>query len=175
VFLSGLSESTQGFPALAYVRSELASIQALYGGEVLLDERFRVPRIEAELEASEFSVVHVATHGEFSQDSERSFLLTWDGRLGIEQLGEAVGHTRFRDRPIELLTLSACDTAQGDERAALGLAGVAIQAGARSALGTLWSVNDVASADLVGAFYQELHDTRRSKAVALQRAQQRSW
>jgi CHAT domain-containing protein len=173
VFLSGLSESTQGFPALSYVRSELASIQALYGGEVLLDERFRVPRIESELDASEFSVVHVATHGEFSQDSERSFLLTWDGRLGMHQLGAAVGQTRFRDRPIELLTLSACDTAQGDERAALGLAGVAIQAGARSALGTLWSVNDAASADLVGEFYQELHNTRRSKAVALQRAQQK--
>ena len=100
-------------------------------------------------------------------------MLTWDGRLGMDRLGEAVGHARFRDRPIELLTLSACDTAQGDERAALGLAGVAIQAGARSALGTLWSVNDVASAELVGAFYGELHEARSSKAVALQLAQQK--
>jgi CHAT domain-containing protein len=162
----------QGFPALAHVPAELGAIHALYGGEVLLDEDFRVPRIEAELDRNEFSVVHVATHGEFSQDSERSFLLTWDGRLGMDRLGEAVGQARFHDRPIELLTLSACDTAQGDERAALGLAGVAIQAGARSALGTLWSVNDVASGKLVGEFYRQLHEAPISKALALQRAQQ---
>ena len=68
--------------------------------------------------------------------------------------------------------LSACDTAQGDDRAALGLAGVAVQAGARSALGTLWSVNDLASAELVGEFYAQLHAQPVSKAVALQRAQQ---
>jgi len=79
---------------------------------------------------------------------------------------------RFREQPIELLTLSACETAQGSERAALGLAGVAIQAGARSALGTLWSVNDVAAAELVGEFYGQLHAQPVSKAVALQRAQQ---
>jgi CHAT domain-containing protein len=172
VFLSGLSQSVQGFPALAHVPAELGKVHALYGGEVLLDENFRVPRIEAELDQREFSVVHVATHGEFSDDAERSFLLTYDGRLGMEQLGEAVGHARFRERPIELLTLTACDTAQGSDRAALGLAGVAIQAGARSALGTLWSVNDVASAKLVGEFYGQLHAQPISKAVALQRAQQ---
>ena len=172
VFLSGLSESVQGFPPLAHVPAELASIHALYGGDVLLDEQFRVPRIEAELDEREVSVVHVATHGEFSEDAENSFLLTFDGRLGMSRLGEAVAHTRFRDQSIELLTLSACETAQGSDRAALGLAGVAIQAGARSALGTLWSVNDVATAELVGEFYKQLHDQPVSKAVALQRAQQ---
>jgi CHAT domain-containing protein len=173
VFLSGLSQSVQGFPALSHVPAELDSIHALYGGEVLLDESFRTPRVEAELDRREFSVVHVATHGEFSEDAERSFLLTWDGRLGMEQFGETVGHGRFREHPIELLTLSACETAQGSERAALGLAGVAIQAGARSALGTLWTVNDAAAAELVAEFYAQLHAQPISKAVALQRAQQR--
>jgi CHAT domain-containing protein len=173
VFLSGLSESVHGFPSLVHVQSELGSIQELFGGELLIDEEFRVPRIEAELDRREFSVVHVATHGEFSEDAERSFLLTWDGRLGMDRLSEVVSHARFRDQPIELLTLSACDTAQGDERAALGLAGVAIQAGARSALGTLWSVNDLATAELVGEFYRQLGAQSISKAVALQRAQQK--
>ncbi len=172
-FLSGLSESVQGFPSLPHVPAELSAIHALYGGDILLDEQFRAPRIEADLDASDFSVVHVATHGEFSEDAERSFLLTFDGRIGMNQLGEAVGHTRFREQPIELLTLSACETAQGSDRAALGLAGVAIQAGARSALGTLWSVNDVAAAELMGEFYTQLHGQTISKAVALQRAQQK--
>ena len=173
VFLSGLSQSVQGFPALQHVPAELSSIHALYGGEVLLDEDFRVSRIEAELDRREFGVVHVATHGQFSEDAESSYLLTWDGRLGMDRLGEAVGRARFHDKPIELLTLSACDTAQGDDRAALGLAGVAVQAGARSALGTLWSVDDLASAELVGEFYAQLHAQPVSKAVALQRAQQK--
>jgi len=170
-FLSGLSEPVQGFPPLAHVRSELASIGELFANETLLDADFRAPRVEHDLGARDFSVVHVATHGEFADDAESSFLLTYDGRITMDHLGETVGRTRFRDRPIELLTLSACETAQGNDRAALGLAGVAVQAGARSALGTLWSVNDVAAAELVTDFYRELRDEPVSKAVALQRAQ----
>ena len=82
-----------------------------------------------------------------------------------------VGVFRFRDEPLELLTLSACDTAAGDDRAALGLAGMAIKAGARSALASLWNINDEASVDLVLEFYRELKEPTVSRAVALQRAQ----
>ncbi|MFP6640671.1 MAG: CHAT domain-containing protein, partial [Myxococcota bacterium] len=78
---------------------------------------------------------------------------------------------RFRDQSLELLTLSACETAQGDQLAALGLSGVAVQAGARSALGTLWSVDDPATALLVGVFYQALLEPGVSKAEALRRSQ----
>jgi CHAT domain-containing protein len=69
--------------------------------------------------------------------------------------------------------LSACETAQGDEQAALGLAGIAIKAGARSAVGTLWKVNDVAASQLVAAFYERLRDPQVSRAVALQDAQRK--
>jgi CHAT domain-containing protein len=72
---------------------------------------------------------------------------------------------------LELLTLSACDTAAGDDRAALGLAGMAIKAGARSALATLWNINDEASVELVVDFYRELKEPSISRAIALQRAQ----
>jgi CHAT domain-containing protein len=163
----------QGFSALEHVPAELASIRELFAGETLLDGDFRVPRVEADLGATEFNVVHVATHGEFADDAEHSFLLTYDGRISMDHLGETIGRTRFRDHPIELLTLSACETAQGNDRAALGLAGVAVQAGARSALGTLWSVNDSATSELLTDFYRELQKDTGSKAVALQRAQQR--
>jgi CHAT domain-containing protein len=171
--LVGLSQPVQGFPPLAHVRRELDAIHALYGGEVLLDQQFLIPRVEAELGGREFSLVHVATHSEFSEDAEHSFLLAWDGKLGMDRLGDVIGSGRFRERPIELLTLSACETAEGSDRAALGLAGVAVRAGARSALGTLWSVNDAAAADLVGEFYSQLRTQPVSKAVALQRAQQK--
>ena len=71
---------------------------------------------------------------------------------------------------LELLTLSACDTAAGDDRAALGFAGMAIKAGARSALATLWNINDEASVDLVVDFYRELKGTIDLEGGALQRA-----
>jgi CHAT domain-containing protein len=89
----------------------------------------------------------------------------------MDQLEQYVGLFKFREDPLELLTLSACETAVGDDRAALGLAGVAIKAGARSALGTLWYINDQASSDLVAEFYRQLQDPSISRAIALQRAQ----
>jgi CHAT domain-containing protein len=98
-------------------------------------------------------------------------LLTYDGKLSMNELADLVGRTRFRARGIELLTLSACQTAAGNDRAALGLAGVALRAGARSALATLWSVNDRAAAALVVEFYTQLGDPEVSRAEALRRAQ----
>ena len=99
-------------------------------------------------------------------------MLTWDTRLSMDRLAALVARTRLRtERPLELLVLSACQTAAGDERAALGLAGVALQAGARSAVATLWSVNDEAAARIIQRFYAELA-AGASRAKALQRAQQ---
>jgi CHAT domain-containing protein len=89
----------------------------------------------------------------------------------MDRLAGLVSLTQYGDEPIELLSLSACETAAGDERAALGLAGVAVRSGARSALATLWAVNDQASADLVAEFYRQLQDESVSRAQALQRAQ----
>jgi CHAT domain-containing protein len=90
----------------------------------------------------------------------------------VNELREFLQTTdRRRSTPIELLVLSACQTAKGDNRAALGIAGVAVRAGARSTLATLWSVNDEATADLMVQFYQELANTTVTKAEALRRAQ----
>jgi CHAT domain-containing protein len=100
-------------------------------------------------------------------------LLTFDDKLTMDRLDQYVGLFRFRDDPLELLTLSACETAAGDERAALGLAGIAIKAGARSAVASLWFINDQATAMLIEEFYRQLRDPSVSRAVALQRAQSR--
>jgi CHAT domain-containing protein len=173
VLLNGLTESVQGFPALPYVAEELATIQEMLGGERLQDESFVVPGLEESLARTPYSVVHIASHGEFAGDPKDSFLLTWDGRLDMDGLERFIKLSRFRDEPVELLTLSACRTAAGDDRAALGLAGVAIKAGARSALATLWFINDQASSLLVAEFYRELGGLPTpTKARALQRAQQ---
>ena len=171
VLSGGLSEAVQGFPPLPNVTEELEGIKRLYGGTLLLDKNFLVARVEQELKEQPFSVVHIASHGQFESDVQKSFVLAFDGKLTMDRLDQFVGLFRFRDDPLALLTLSACETAAGDDRAALGLAGVAIKAGARSALATLWFINDQASSGLVAEFYRQLHDTSVSKAGALQRAQ----
>ena len=168
---SGLTKAVQGFPPLPHVADELDSIRALFKGEQLIDQEFLTPRLEEELKGGRYSILHIATHGQFAPDVNQSFLLTFDARLSMTQLERLVGLFRFRREPLELLTLSACQTGSGDDRAALGLAGIAVKAGARSALATLWSINDDASSELVSEFYRQLHDASVSKARALQHAQ----
>ncbi len=169
--LGGLSKPTAGFPALSYVPSELQGIRKMYGGEILLDETFRTTELKQLLRDSQLNVLHIATHGQFGSRADDSFLLAYDGRITLDELANYVGVFKFRETPLELLVLSACETAQGDDRAALGLSGVAIKAGARSALGALWKVNDIAAARLMNDFYRELHSPEVSRAEALRRSQ----
>jgi CHAT domain-containing protein len=149
----------------------MASIEHLYKGDQLINDAFRKPRLEQELRDGRYGVLHIGTHGKFSTDVNDSFLLTFDGKLTMQALDQLVGLFRFRQEPLELLTLSACQTGVGDDRAALGQAGVSIKAGARIALATLWFINDEASATLMSEFYRQLRNPALSKAVALQRAQ----
>jgi CHAT domain-containing protein len=167
----GLTEAVQGFSALPYVASELETLQRLYSAEVLLNQRFLLPSVEEELQEKPFSIVHIASHGQFDSDVTKTFVLTFDDKLTMDRLEQMVGRLRFREDALELLTLSACQTAAGDDRAALGLAGVAIKAGARSALATLWFIDDQASAELVTEFYRQLQNPALSRAKALQQAQ----
>ena len=171
VMLNGLTESVQGFAPLPYVAQELQTVQKLYGGTVLENRDFTIPAMEKDLGENPYRIVHIASHGQFDSDVNKTFLLTYDGKLGMNKLEQILGLSRFRTSAVELLTLSACQTAAGDDRAALGLAGVAIKAGARSALATLWTVNDPASAELVADFYRALQDASNSKAKSLQQAQ----
>ena len=172
VLSAGLTEGVQGFPPLPNTEEELKAIGALYKKtHRLLNEEFRVPQLEREMKENPFTIVHIASHGRFERDVKNSFVLTFDEKLTMDRLNQVVGYFRFRDQPLELLSLSACQTAAGDDRAALGLAGIAIKAGARSALATLWFVNDEASSALVIEFYSQLKDPSLSKAMALRQAQ----
>jgi CHAT domain-containing protein len=137
----------------------------------MVDREFLVAKFEEALKQQRFTILHVASHGEFSSEPGKTFILTFDDKLTMDRLDQYIGLFKFRDEPLELLTLSACDTAEGDDRAALGLAGVAIKAGARSAVATLWEINDVAAAGLVADFYRGLQDSSISRATAMQRAQ----
>ncbi|HEX8551874.1 MAG TPA: CHAT domain-containing protein [Abditibacteriaceae bacterium] len=172
VFTGGISESVQGFDALQNVSQELKSIQKSYAGTSLLDGQFVKSKIASEVTNGDFSVVHIASHGEFSGRADNTYLLTYDGKVTLDELERLIRPRQFRGTPVEMLFLSACQTAAGDDRAALGLAGIAVKAGARSAVASLWSVNDEATAALVANFYTALKQNRGiSKAAAMQKAQ----
>ena len=170
---AGLGEASGGFSALDYTEGEIRQLAERFPGRVLWGSGFQIDALETEIRTRPYSIVHVATHGRVEPSGEESFLVTHDGRLGLDQMAQMIQTTRFRqDQPLELLTLSACETAGGDGRAALGLAGVAVRAGARSALATLWPVNDEATAQLIERFYIELMKPGQSRAGALRIAQQ---
>lgn len=168
--INGLTESVQGFSALPNVDRELKTIQQELGGEMFKNERFQIEDLRTEMTKNPYRIVHIASHGQFDKDPQKTFLLTYNGRATMDILEKMLGQNKYKDNPVELLTLSACQTAAGDDRAALGMAGVAIKAGVRSALASLWFINDQSSSDLVAYFYEQLKDNR-SKAQALRLAQ----
>ena len=169
--MMGLTEARDGFSALPGVREEIEQVSNNVNAEVILDRDFTKEKLSSELDRLPFPVLHLATHGQFSSDLDKTFLLAWDERINISDLDELLRSRRQRDEPIELMVLSACQTAQGDDRATLGLAGMAVRSGARSTLATLWSVNDESTAALMTEFYRELSNGELSKAEALRRAQ----
>lgn len=169
----GLTEARQGFSALPGVAIELEQIAAEVDSQVLIDRGFTRERFQHQLEARDFGVVHLATHGQFSSNPEETFLLTWDDKIKVNDFDRLLQHQERGDRPVELLVLSACQTAAGDQRAALGLAGFALRSGARSTLATLWSVSDRSTADLMTTFYQHFvqSNPKLTKAESLRQAQ----
>jgi CHAT domain-containing protein/Tfp pilus assembly protein PilF len=168
---AGLTDSVQGFPPLPNVAEEINQIHKLYDGALLENATFTLSNFEKDLARQPYSIVHVASHGKFQKDARNTFLLTYDGKLNMDTLQSDMASTTYREQPVELLTLSACQTAVGDDKAALGLGGVAVKAGARSALATLWYINDQSSSILITDFYEDLKKPGVSKARALQEAQ----
>ena len=172
VLLGGLTEARQGFSALPAVESELNQIASEMRSKVLLNQKFIKTTIEEQIYAEPFPIIHLATHAQFSSNADNTFLLTWDGRINVKDLDRLLrGREQENTNPIELLVLSACQTAVGDKRAALGLAGLAVRSGTRSTLATLWSVRDQSTAELMAQFYRELTQTEVNKAEALRQAQ----
>ncbi|MEL6578792.1 MAG: CHAT domain-containing protein [Cyanobacteria bacterium J06621_12] len=140
----------------------------------LLDQQFTAHNLLEQLNLTTASVVHLATHGQFSANPQKTFLLMWEKLLTIKEFSNILqSRTKIHLNPIKLLVLSACDTATGDRRAALGLAGVAVRSGALSTLATLWQVNDDSTTELMKLFYQHLK--HQSKAEALRQAQMDLW
>ena len=174
VAVAGISEDAPSFIAegladLPFVGLELAAIGDRFPGKVLSNEKVTQGALRSEILWGRNNIIHIATHAQFSSNADQTFLLTWDRRIGVDELDLLLQPGDRRDA-IELLVLSACETASGDPRASLGLTGIAIQAGARSVLGTLWQVSDASTAELMARFYDYLQGGM-TKAEALSQAQ----
>ncbi len=143
--------------------------------KILLDKDFTSQNLLNQINFTSASHIHIATHAQFSSNPNNTFLLMWRELLTIKDFSDILQTRKEKViAPIELLVLSACDTASGDRYGALGLAGVAVRSGALSTVATLWQVNDKSTAALMKSFYQHLGENY-SKAEALRLAQLELW
>ena len=168
------NEGPDKFPALPMVGAELSAIAGPNGiltGELMLDPAFDANALLDGLDRS-FPIIHIASHFKFDPaNADDSFLLLGDGNhLSLKQIG------KMNFKNVELLTLSACETALGgpgsDSHGAEveSLGAIAQKRGARAVLATLWPVADTSTALLMRTLYQE-HQQQQDKAEALRQAQ----
>ena len=161
------------FSPLNNVKTELTALSK--DSSIILNREFTANNLLQQINDRSASRIHIATHGQFSSDPNRTFLLMWQKLLTIKQFSQILlKRNQIVTVPIDLLVLSACDTASGDRRAALGLAGIAVRSGALSTVATLWQINDESTAVLMKHFYQNLK-LYPNKAKALQLAQLALW
>ncbi|NES18442.1 MAG: CHAT domain-containing protein [Symploca sp. SIO3E6] len=172
---------------LPAVKKELDNIAMNFRNKVQLrtdnptnnsTKKFTKKNLETELQSS-FDIVHLATHGKFSPDLENTQIeiREIETEKGTEK--EVIKFQEFEDLlqernsdPIKLLVLSSCETSVGNDRAVLGLAGVAVRTGVSSTVATLWRVEDETATEVMSKFYQELsNEPDLTLAEALRRAQ----
>ena len=172
MLIAGVSDSVQGYTDLPFVKREVTGLADRYPSVLLLNQAFTQPALETALNKTAFPILHLASHGRFEPDARTSYILSYDTKMGIDDIQSLLTTGRFLDTPVELLTLSACSTAAGDARSALGLGGLAVKSGAQAVLASLWLVSDRATEALMNAFYRQLARPENSRARALQLAQQ---
>ncbi|AFY55532.1 hypothetical protein Riv7116_3054 [Rivularia sp. PCC 7116] len=138
----------------------------------LIDDNFIPENFRQKLQKTTYPVVHIASHAQFGVIPEDTFIVTGNNKkITISELENSLQNLNSPSDSVELLALTACQTAVGDDRSTLGLAGVALQVGVKSAIASLWSVRDASTSKLVEEFYQNYGKEGMSIAQALQQAQ----
>jgi len=168
VLAMGATEFPASLSHLPGVEIELGTIYQLRGGILALDKKFTINGLTEQQRQQAFRIVHLGTHAKFKSGSpEKSYIHFYDQPLRLKRTAiQGLG----LNLPVELLVLSACETALGDIQAELGFAGSAYQAGVKSVLASLWEVNDTRTVGLMARLYYELARVP-IKAEALRQAQ----
>ncbi|NBD31845.1 MAG: CHAT domain-containing protein, partial [Cyanobacteria bacterium] len=158
----GISHPRRGNNWLPNVAVELEQVQALVGGKQLLNTSFTSERLHEQLQKEKFNALHIASHGIFGGILDTSYLLAYDRPVSMREFFTLLSN----HPPLQLLVLSACETAMGNQRSVLGMAGIGVQTGARSVLGTLWSLPDNANTvELITDFYRHFDQDRQAEAL----------
>ncbi|MFO0307444.1 MAG: CHAT domain-containing protein [Pseudanabaena sp.] len=165
ILVMGLTDAMQGLSALPSVEVEVNTIATqVLQGDAFLNQSFTIENLKTQRKKQNYGIVHLATHAKFvSNTINGAFIQKTNERLYLDQLNSF----NLGSEPIEMLTLSACQTAVGKN---LGLGGVAAQYGAKSVLASLWTVSDTGTTPLMLSFYHN-YPTAKSKAIALQQTQ----
>ena len=166
----GLASGTSNLPALPHVNQEINKMKTTFNSRIFLNEEFNLKNLRKQTENEKYNVIHIATHGKFSGTAEQTYLQAYQQKINLKEF-EQILNQREIDSKIDLLTLTACDTAVGNNRAVLGLAGVAIRANIDNVLGTLWSISDTEIVALISNFYRYWLENDLSKSHALRSAQ----
>ncbi len=164
----GLGVKRGDWDRLPHVSQEVKDVIDIVGGRKFLNQEFTSENFAAQLQQERYPIVHLATHGYFGGTAENSFILAYDREISALELKDILTHSR---EAIELLVLSACETAISSERSALGLAGVALRSGINSVLGSFWQVFDDEQAELIRDFYSYTQNQNLGLAQALQQIQ----
>jgi filamentous hemagglutinin family protein len=168
ILLAGASHFRSGLVPLPLVKQELQAIAGNQPADLLLDERFNASELQARLREASYSGMHIASHAEFTPDKTGlGKIYTTNGELNLSSLR----HGRSLPDRLDLVSLSACRTALGDEVSELGLLGMALKIGGRSGLGTLWTADDAGNAAFFIQFYRYLRGGM-TKDLALQATRQ---
>ena len=138
---------------LDFVEQELNNIQSLNQKDVYFNELFTAKSLINNGSSSDYDRIHIASHAEFLPgDPTNSLIHTTNDVISMKNLSEF--RIKRKDLPIDLFVLSACRTAIGDSQTELGFSGLALQASARSAIGTLWYIDDI----VTSAYFVQLYD-----------------
>jgi CHAT domain-containing protein len=169
--IAGISKPNQEFDSLPGVEQEINQISQKLSATILLDESFTLENLQKHMQNQAVSILHLATHAQFSSQADNTFILAWNQRINPQQLSHLLRVRNPETSPIDLLVLSACQTAKGDSLATLGFAGIASNSGVRSTLASLWTVNDTSTVQFMNEFYHQLLIQKVTKAAALRQAQ----
>ncbi|QIR36754.1 CHAT domain-containing protein [Tolypothrix sp. PCC 7910] len=168
VLALGVSQSTQGQIPLPAVPVEISTlVTKLWQGKLLLDKQATLANLKAVRRQEPFGIIHMATHADFEGGAlNKSYIQLWEDKLRLDQIRQL----RLNDPQVEMMVLSACRTAVGNEEAEIGFAGLAVLAGVKTSVASLWYVSDLGTAALMTKFYESLK-TAPIRAEALRQAQ----
>jgi CHAT domain-containing protein len=193
--IAGAEVERKGFDSLSF-QTQISGVKKalepkasegsleVFGKPKILNQ-FKKEEFAVAIQSSSYNLIHLATHGQFNENLQTTFILTGDKpeekqdirqfSFTISDLAEWIRVRNQRNtNPIELFVLSACQTATGSNRLILGLAGIAVKSGANATLAPLWSINLDSAPYFMEYFYEELAANREiNKALAVQKAQRR--